>query len=310
MRISVLGAGAMGSLFGGLLTQAGHNVELLEINEAHIAFIRDKGLQIDTDQGSDRVSVRICRPEDSRFVPDWMFVFTKTLHTSTAMASARHLVGEDTSILSLQNGLGNAEKLTPFASKDRVAIGVTTVPADLVGPGHVRSHGLGKIRTLMVQPTGHSRLSELAAALTEAGLPCEVDPNVHAAIWEKVAFNAALNSICAVSLNTVGQVGASVQGRALAHDIADEVLRVASAHGVAVLPSQVHDTLEHAMDHHTNHKPSMLQDVLAGRPTEIDAICGKVIELADPLGVSVPTVRAMNTLVRLRQSASPGPSPV
>ena len=107
----------MGALFGGLLAQAGHEVELLEINEAQIAAIRDKGLQIDTDQGSRTVAVRISRPEESRIVPDWMLVFTKTLHTTPAMASARHLIGEHTAILSLQNGLGNAEKLRLLRSR-------------------------------------------------------------------------------------------------------------------------------------------------------------------------------------------------
>ena len=129
---------------------------------------------------------------------------------------------------------------------------------------------------------------------------------MHAAIWEKVAFNAALNSICAVSLNTVGQVGASALGRALAHGIADEVLRVATAQDMAVVPEHVHTTLDHAMDHHTDHKPSMLQDMLAGRPTEIDAICGQVVELADRHGIPVPKLRTMDTLVRLRQSVSVG----
>ncbi len=304
MRISVLGAGAMGALFGGLLAQAGHDVELLDVNEAQIAAIRDQGLRIDTDQGSQTVAVRICRPDESGFEPDWMLVFTKTLHTTSAMASARHLIGEHTALLSLQNGLGNAEKLRAFAPLERMAVGMTTVPADLVAPGHVRSHGQGGIRMLMEQAAIDDRLAALAAAFTQAGLPCEVDPGVHTAIWEKVAFNAALNSICAVSLNTVGQVGASTLGRALAHGIADEVLRVGTTKGVPVDPEHVHETLEHAMDHHTDHKPSMLQDVLAGRPTEIDAICGQVIALAGQHNIPVPKLRTMDTLVRLRQSVS------
>ncbi len=302
MRITVLGAGAMGSLFGGLLAEKGHEVELLDVSAAHIARVQREGLTLDTEpQGRRIVHVQITRPEVAASRPECLIVFTKTLHTSKALEAARGVLQPDTLVLTLQNGLGNAEKLAGFIEPSRIAVGVTTVPADLVEPGHVHSHGEGHVRMMMADGSQNDRLAALARALTGAGLATTVDPTVHAAIWQKVAFNAALNTVCAVANCTVGDVGRMPVARSLAHRIATEVLAVAAADGLGVDEAVLHATLDHALDHHLAHKPSMLQDLLAGRPTEIDAINGEVLRAARRLGVAAPCTEALDTLVRLRE---------
>jgi 2-dehydropantoate 2-reductase len=302
MRITVLGAGAMGSLFGGLLAEQGHDVELLDVNPAHIARVQTEGLALETDgKGRRVVSVPITRPESAAGRPDCLIVFTKTLHTEKALAAAHAVLQPDTLVLTLQNGLGNAEKLAAFVAPARIAVGVTTVPADMVAPGAVHSHGEGHVRMMMADGRASERLSALAQALTDAGLHATVDPAVQAAIWQKVAFNAALNAVCAVVNCTVGDLGRSPGGRALAHRVAGEVLAVALADGMRIDEAVVHATLDHALDHHLTHKPSMLQDLLAGRPTEIDAINGEVLRAARRLGVPAPCTEALDALVRLRE---------
>lgn len=301
MKITVLGAGAMGSLFGGLLAEAGHAVELLDINEAHISQITAHGLRLGTDLGLRAVPMRIARPKEASNPPDWLIVFTKTIHTANALQSVGAILGPQTRVLSLQNGLGNAEKLADFVPLSRVAIGVTTVPADLVAPGEVHSHGHGHIRMMMADGGTDSTLVTLADALNAVGLECRVDPTVTPGIWEKVAFNAAINSVCAICECTVGGLGAQAGARALAHNIASEVLQVAIAHGLEVSSDTIHSNLDHAMDHHLDHKPSMLQDMLAKRPTEIDSINGHVIRIAGQHGIPVPNVQALDTLVRLKE---------
>lgn len=302
MRITILGAGAMGSLFGGLLAEQGHAVELLDVNPAHIARVQADGLTLDTDgRGRRVVRVPITRPESADSRPECLIVFTKTLHTTRALEGARAVLGPDTLLLSLQNGLGNAEKLAGFAAPSRIAVGVTTVPADLVEAGHVHSHGEGHVRMMMADGQHSERLCILAQALTEAGISTTVDPTVQSGIWQKVAFNAALNTVCAVANCTVGDVGRSADARGLAHRIATEVLAVAAASGMRVDEPAVHATLDHAMDHHLTHKPSMLQDLMAGRPTEIDAINGEVLRVARRLGVPAPCTEALDALVRLRE---------
>lgn len=303
IRISILGAGAMGSLFGGLLAEAGHEVELLDVNPAQIAAISEHGLLIHTDAGERRVAIPIMRPQEATTQPDWLIVFTKTMHTQGALAAAKHLIGPQTRLLSLQNGLGNAEKLTAFADASRIAIGMTTVPADLVAPGEVHSHGESKTRVVMVDGSTDAALDKLAAAVN-AALPCAVDPDAVVAIWEKVAFNVALNSLCAVTQRTVGSLGSASEGRRLAHAVASEVLAVAQAGGLAVLPERTHATIDHALDHHGRHKPSMLQDLLAKRPTEIETLNGAVVRIAETHGIAVPRTEALYALVKMAEQGA------
>jgi 2-dehydropantoate 2-reductase len=304
LRISILGAGAMGSLFGGLLAEAGHQVELIDVNPVQIAAVREHGLLIRDDAGERRVAIPIMRPEEATTRPDWLIVFTKAMHTQGALDAARHLIGPQTRLLSLQNGLGNAEKLAGFADASRIAIGMTTVPADLVAPGEVHSHGQSKTRVVMVDGSEDAALAALAAALNAAGLPCAVDPDAVVAIWEKVAFNVALNSLCAVTQRTVGGLGADAGGRQLAHAIAGEALTVAQAEGLMVSPERTHATIDHALDHHGGHKPSMLQDLLAGRPTEIETLNGAVVLAARRHGIAAARTEALYALVKMAEEGA------
>jgi 2-dehydropantoate 2-reductase len=196
MRITVLGAGAMGSLFGGRLAESGQEVTLIDVNDAHLEAIRTHGLRLQTDEGDRRVTrLAACRPEAATNTPDLLIVFTKTLHTGSALAGVRHLIGDDTHVLSLQNGLGNVEKMGEFLPSTRVLVGVTTWPADMVAAGHVHSHGEGAIQLQTADGVERTALGQCVAALNSAGLRCTADQNVWASVWEKVAFNAALNSI-------------------------------------------------------------------------------------------------------------------
>jgi 2-dehydropantoate 2-reductase len=304
LRISILGAGAMGSLFGGLLAEAGHAVELLDVNPAQIAAVREHGLLIRNDAGERRLALPIMQPGEAVTQPDWLLIFTKTMHTQGALAAAKHLIGPQTRLLSLQNGLGNAEKLAGFADASRIAIGMTTVPADLVAPGEVHSHGESKTRVVMVDGSTDAALDALASALDAAGLPCAVDPDAVVAIWEKVAFNVALNSLCAVTQRTVGGLGSAAEGRDLAHAVAREVLAVAQAEGLAVSSERAHATIDHALDHHGGHKPSMLQDLLAGRPTEIETLNGAVVRFAEMHGIAVARTEALYALVKMAEQSA------
>lgn len=305
MNITIVGAGAMGSLFGGLLAEKGHAVTLIDVNEAHLGAILDRGLLLQTDAESRHIrSLSACRPNEAQAVPELLMVFTKTLHTTQALQGVRHLIGDGTHVLSLQNGLGNVEKITGFVPIDRVLVGVTTWPADLTGPGEVHSHGQGGVRLMSADGRDHALIAQVVTAFSDAGLLARKDEGVWGAIWEKVAFNAALNCICGVSGCTVGQVGDMPEGRALAHAVVGEVLSVAQAHGIAVNPDTVHATVDHALDHHKNHKPSMLQDLLAGRATEIDAICGSVLLKGRSLGIATPLTEAFHALVRLKETCS------
>jgi 2-dehydropantoate 2-reductase len=303
MKISIVGAGAMGSLFGGLLAESGNEVTLIDVNDAHIGAVRTQGLRLATDGGERQVtSLKALRPEDAVGFPDLLLVFTKTLHTSAALSGVAHLIGPDVHVLSLQNGLGNVEKIAGFVPPERVLIGVTTWPADMVGPGHVQSHGKGVVRLMAADSIERPFVSQVAEVLTKAGLDCTSDRTVWAAIWEKVAFNAALNSICAVSGCTVDELGKVPDGSRLANDVVTEVLSVAMRMGIDVDPVKCWGNVASAIVQHKGHKPSMLQDVLAGRHTEVESINGAVVALAAPLNIKLPVTETLLALVRLAQA--------
>ena len=291
----------MGSLFGGLLAESGQAVTLLDINDAHIQAIREHGLRLETDAGDRQVRMlTACRPEQATAPPDLLIVFTKSLHTASALERIARLIGPQTLVLTLQNGLGNVEAVSKFAPPDRILVGMTTWPADVAGPGHVRSHGQGIVRIMAADRLGHS--AKVATAFSDAGLRCIEDHAVWKAIWEKVAFNAALNSICAVTGCTVDQLGAAPEGMALASAVIDEVVAVARAEGVQADADHCRESVSHAIAHHVGHKPSMLQDVLAGRLTEVGAINGAVVEKGRRSGIAVPHTKTLLELVRLMEA--------
>lgn len=298
MKILILGAGAMGCLFGARLSESGQQVVLVDVREDHVRAINERGLVVDAEGDSRTVSVRAALPGQVEEAPELILLFTKAFHTEAALAGATRFIGPDTWILSLQNGLGHQEILERFVDRARVVLGTTTFPSDFVGPGHIHTRGTGTTRVMKADGVLSDRLRALAEALDRAGLRCEISERVQSVLWEKAAFNAALNALTAATGLPVGGVGAADEGRALAVRVVGEVLAVARRKGLDVNESAVLETVTMAFREHGDHKPSMLQDLQAGRPTEIEFINGAVVREAATLGLTVPVTETLYGLVR------------
>jgi 2-dehydropantoate 2-reductase len=298
MHVSVLGAGAMGCLFGARLAAAGHRVELVDVAAERVAAIAAAGLTVEDDAGTRTARLPI-RPPGGGRPAELVVLFTKAFHGPAALQASRELLG--TWVLTLQNGLGNVEAIAAHVERARIVVGTTTVPADLAGPALVRSHGGGHTAIMSVAGGESARLHALAAALDQAGFPCKVTPDVWARVWEKVAFNAALNALTAVTGLTVGQLGASPEGRRMGEQVADEVVAVARALGIGADRAAVAQAMAMAFREHPDHRPSMLQDLDAGRPTEIGQLNGAVMAEAARLGLPVPATTLLHDLVRARE---------
>jgi 2-dehydropantoate 2-reductase len=303
MRVAVVGAGAMGCLFGGLLWHSGAEVVLVDVSKAQIEALNREGLRLERDGETVCLRVPAAYAHEVSVPPDLVVVFTKTVHTASAMESATHMLGEATLVLSLQNGLGNDLVIERFHPRSRIVQGITTFPADLVAPGCVRSLGPGVTRIMWADGVRRDGLEEVRAALDRAGLNCAISEEVQVAIWEKVAFNVALNSLAAVLRVPVGPLGDSEEARSLARRMVEEVVSVAQRKGIGARLEQVLATVESALAAHRSHKPSMLQDVLAGRATEIDALNGAVAREAASLGMSVPVTETLDLLVKAAEGA-------
>src|SRR5690606_8365486 len=229
-------------------------------------------------------------------------VCTRTCHTDAARAGIAAALGPETALLSLQNGLGNDQRLAAHAAPERVLVGASSLPSDLVGPGKVRSHGEGGSKLYPAFSGDPGFAQEVAGLLTRGGLPAVLEPEIHVAIWSKAIFNATMNPLCALTRRTPGFLGADAESRAMIRTCVEEGVAVANANGVPVPAQPIHDLTEISMTDHADHEASMLQDVKAGRRTEVDAINGAIVEAGKAAGVAAPVLETLWRLVKLEEA--------
>lgn len=299
MNIAIIGAGAMGCLFAARLRLGGARVSLVEVDMASITAIAEHGLHLHLGERQYQVRLPIAQAKDTEGPFDLLMVFTKGMHTRAAIASVRHLVGPHSWLLTLQNGLGNAECIVETVAAQRVLIGMTDVPADLTAPGVVHASDSGKIRLWRYRGGSCTELQAISRLLSDAGFDCAADAAVQSSIWEKVAFNAALNALCALIGQPVGVIGASADGRWLAEQVIDESQRIAEAEGIAFDSERVRARMRLVYIEQAEHRPSMLQDRQAGRPSEIESINGALLQHARHHQLSTPVLETLYRLVRL-----------
>jgi 2-dehydropantoate 2-reductase len=299
VKIAVIGAGAMGGLFAGQLAASGQDVSLVEVNPVQIDTVSTQGLRLTIDGKDKIVALPIDTAQNYSTAFDLLIVFTKGMHTQAAIKAASHLVGPDTLALTVQNGLGNVEMIETVIPRERIIKGMTNWPATVIGTGHVNVPGAGEVHLWPAAGGRFPMFEEVCHVLDEAGLNCCADASVDASIWEKVAFNAALNSVAAVAGMTVGEMADSRDAREIILSILEEALATASALGVAVDRPRTRQSVEYALANHRDHKPSMLQDRLAGRPMEIDTITGAVAAQAERQAVPAPVTGTITRVLRL-----------
>jgi 2-dehydropantoate 2-reductase len=306
VRIAIVGAGAMGCLYAGALHRAGADVTLVDVNPEHIAAINKHGLELDTRGGVETLPLRAIRPEEASETADLVVLFTKTFHTDTALAGVQAIIGPETHVLTLQNGLGNDEAVAKHVARERVIGGVSTLPSDLVGPGRVRSHGEGGSKIYPTFGGDTTFAQQVADLLTAGGLPTALEPDIQAAIWSKAIFNATMNTLCALTRRTPGFLGAHAESRALIRAMVLEGTAAANASGIAIDAQPILDLPQVSVTDHADHEASMLQDVKAGRRTEVDAINGAIVRAAREAGVEVPVTETLWRLVKLEEAKLAG----
>ncbi|YCK79754.1 2-dehydropantoate 2-reductase (plasmid) [Arthrobacter sp. D3-18] len=305
MKTAIVGSGAMGQLFGARLLLAGNDVVFLDTNQQTIDTLNDNGVTLTTDMGTEHVPARAARAADLTEPMDLFIVFTKSFHTNAAVASVSHLIASESCGLTLQNGLGNAEVLQNWFGQARALLGITDFPADLKGPGVVVSHSSGKVRLGSLDPS--PSLPAVAALLDSAGLNAAAEPDIRVPVWEKVAFNSALNTLSAVTGMTVGQIGDDPHARGIVASVIAETVAVASSLQISISTDRIDAAMENAFMHHTHHKTSMLLDREAGRPTEIDSIGGGVVRIGQENGAATPVLQTLCELLRAVTSSGSKP---
>ena len=297
MKIAVVGAGAMGSIFGARFQQAGHETVLVDVAQSLVDTINAEGVAVV--RGDDETITRVPATTEPETVGpvDIVVFFTKCYHTSAAAESARPLVGPDTVIASLQNGWGNGDVLAAAYPPGQVVVGVTYNSGLLQGPGRVLhpAEQPTLVGSFSDEGDGATRLAE---ALESAGLATSVASPVRPEIWKKLILNAATLPASALTGMTAGALGTSQDMLDLVSETTREAVAVARALGYEIDFDERIGTILGLVEKAGPTKASMLQDVEAGRRTEIDVINGAVVRAADEVGVAVPINRALMQLIK------------
>ena len=299
MKTAVIGAGAMGLLFGGKLAAAGYDIRMIDVASAVIDAVNQQGIRIEENGKEKTVKVWAGKAEDMTEEVDLIILFTKTLYSRSALKSAAVFTGKDTYVMTLQNGLGNVELLQEFFTQDKVIAGVTNYNSDVKEPGRISTQGEGYVKFMSADAKHRRILDMIYSMLKEAGFQAFVTKDVFAAIWEKAAFNAALNSTTALCRLPVGGIGSVEEGRFLTKQIARETVAAANAWGVNIEAEKIIENIEYAFQAHRAHYTSMAQDVLAGRKTEVRFINGEIVRKAREKGIPVPYTEAVYDLLRV-----------
>ena len=285
MNITVIGAGAMGSLFGALLAEAGNMVTLLDIHREHVDAVNANGLSIE--KAGDRRIVAIQATTDpGRIGPtDLSIVFVKSTHTAAAAETAARLSGKTDLVLTLQNGMGNADTLAETLEPSQVIAGTTSHGATFLGPGTIRHAGEGDTVIGPWATAGMTGAEQVADVFCRANIVTRVVVDVRTVLWAKLLINVGINAITALAGIKNGQILELEWSRQLSRAAVEEAMAVARAQGVAIDGDPVEKVFQVAAATGPN-RSSMGQDVDNCRLTEIAAINGFIVRIAETAGVA------------------------
>jgi 2-dehydropantoate 2-reductase len=307
MKIAVIGAGAMGSVIGGLLAKAGNAVTLVDVARATRDAINTHGLRVDDKAGQSEV-IRLPATDNVAGigVVDLVVVFVKCYHTEAAVRAALPLIGDGTAVLSLQNGWGNGPRIAEIVGKEKLLLGVCYHSATVLAPGHVLHAGRGM--TFMGEPEGgmSERLRRVADTFNRAGVEVTATENVLKEIWAKLALNVATLPTSAALRLYAPQLLDTEEMQNLMRELLKEVVAVARAQQIPMDFDERWESITGLLGKLApTTKGSMIQDVENGRRTEIDVINGAIVEAGRRFGIPTPYNNAMVWMIKAVEAAYP-----
>jgi 2-dehydropantoate 2-reductase len=303
MKIAVIGAGAMGSLFGALLAESGNEVWLCDIRKGHINAVRQNGLTLENETKTRVVKLNAAINPQQIGVSDLILIFVKSIHTESAAQTAALLAGRKGLVMTLQNGMGNAETICKHLKPNRIIVGTTAHGATMLAPANIRHAGTGP--TILGMWAGGKKefkiAQQTAALLTRAGIESTAIADVRPAIWDKLIVNAGINAITALTGIKNGQILDLEWTRELSRAAVEETAMVAKAQGIEIRSNPAAHVFQVAQATAAN-RSSMGQDVDHRRPTEIAAINGFVVREAERMGLNAPVNRTLTALMQTMEA--------
>ena len=295
LKIAVMGAGAVGCYYGGMLARAGHPVVLIS-RPQHVAAISQHGLRLHTTTFDEQVPLAASSDPAAVSGADVVLFSVKSLDTESAGALIRPHLAPGALVLCLQNGVDNADRLRTVLPGHQVAAAVVYVATGMAGPGHVKHNGRGE---LVIEPSRTSQA--VAQALVAAGVPTEISDNVRGALWAKLILNCAYNAVSAIAQLPYGETVRGVGVQDVMRDVVTECLAVAKADGVEV-QGDMHVAVDKLAGSMPAQFSSTAQDLARGKPTEIDYLNGLIVQRGEALGIATPANRVLWALVKLMEA--------
>lgn len=303
MKVAIVGCGAMGSVYAGLLAGAGNDVLVIDGWQAHVDAIASNGLRIEGASGDRTVKLRaFTAPQAPDEVADLVIVAAKAVQVADAARTAARLVGTDTVVLTIQNGLGSADIVAEAVGGDKLAVGIAAAfGASMRGPGHAHHNNMNAVRMGAYAGLPAARVEQIAALWRAAGFNAEATDNVAAMQWEKLICNVAFSAPCALTGLTVGEAMDDPDIGALGMAASLEAWRVAHARKIAINISDP-EAFVRAFGERVRHaRPSVLLDHDVRRHSEIDVINGAVPREAAKCAMTAPVNATLTALVRQKE---------
>ena len=306
MKITIAGAGAMGSRFGLMLHQGGHEVTLVDGWADHVKAIKEQGLQADFN-GQELIAhlaVELQSELSSDEKTDLIILFTKAMQLDKMLQDIQPLISDETKVLCLLNGIGHEDIIEKYVPLENIFIGNTMWTAGLEAPGMVKLFGNGSVELQNLGTDQESTAQKIAEILAQSGLNAKYSDNIRYSIYRKACVNGTMNGLCTILDANMAQLGATAPARAMVEAIVNEFAAVAAHEGVELVVSEVVAHIEQCFDPAGIglHYPSMYQDLMKNnRLTEIDYINGAVSRKGKKYGIATPYCDFLTQLVHSKE---------
>jgi 2-dehydropantoate 2-reductase len=303
MKIAIVGCGAMGSVYAGLFASAGHEVWAIDRWAEHVEAMKKNGLRLEGKSGDRTVKVNATTETKDAGLCDLVVLATKAMHVASAAESAKALLGKDTPVLSIQNGLGGPETAAEILGRERVMVGVVGgFGASMKGPGHAHHNGMELVRLGEFGGPITPRLKKVEETWSGAGFKVKVFDDIDQLVWEKLICNCAYSGPCALADGTISQVMSDPDLSNVSAACASEGYAVAMKKGVTL---GFTDPVAYVRDFGSkipNARPSVLLDLMAKRLSEIDVINGSIPRVGKQVGVAAPVNETVTALVKAKET--------
>lgn len=301
MKICIIGAGAMGGLYGGRLLLAGKDIQFIETRQAAVDALNNGSYLYDGIDGEHRLAAPAATSADGLPAADIAFIHTDTNNTRAAAEHAKAVLKPEGWAVTFQNGVGNVETLCEVLGAERVVGGISYHSAASPEAGHATHTNANKTWVGELTGGGSARVEQLRDLLAEATFDPHIAEDILSVIWTKFMLNCAVNPLCAITGLRSGEVGADAAAAEMQELILDETLAVIAAKGISLMDPDPKASIKRILGRAFN-KPSMLQHMEAGLQTEIDSLNGAVVREGSALGIPTPYNHALTMMIKARNA--------